>query len=154
MGGIDDVNPDDIIYGEYAHDYNGYGNWIDIVYLHDDMLRTFSGSVSLHHPVIDELKALLREENIIYLIPIKEVPLGFAFKHADIVNIKVTSLIEGNAKHLPSCVWVMHFKDGNTRTLEADYQSYFAYGNTIRPTSMTNASILDKVFLDDKGKKP
>lgn len=149
-GGIDDINPDDIIYGEYSGDHNNLGNWLDLVYLDSDILRTFSGSVSTHHPVIEELKILLRPEDAFYLIPIKEVPQGFAFKRTDIVNIKVTSLIEGNSQHDPSCVWTMHFKDGKTRTLEISYQAYFSYGNTVRPASMSNATILDRVFADNK----
>lgn len=147
-GGLDEIDPEDIVYGEYAGDHKNLGNWIDLVYLDGDILRTFSGSVSSHHPVIEELKILLRVEDTFYLIPIKEVPLGFAFKRTDIVDIKVSSLIKGNAEHEPSCVWTMHFRDGNTRTLEVGYQSYFAYGNIIRPKSMTNVSILDKVFSD------
>lgn len=148
-GSLDEINPDDIIYGEYSGDHNNLGNWIDLVYLDVDILRTFSGSISQYHPILEELKILLRAEDMFYLIPIKEIPRGFAFKRMDIVDIKVASLIEGNSEHEPSCIWTIHFKDGNKRTLEAGYQSYFAYGSTIRPASMTNASILDRVFADN-----
>lgn len=118
------------------------------MYLDDDILRTFSGSVSSRHPIIEELKILLKGEDMFYLVLIREVPLGLAFKRTDIVDIKVTSIIQGNARHAPSCVWKMYFKDGKTRTLEADYQSYFTYGSTSRPVSMSNAYIIDKVFKD------
>ena len=151
-GGIDEIDPDDIVYGEYAGDYKDYNNWLDVIYLDDDILRTFSGSVNPHHPVIEELKVILRDEDTFYVVPIRELPLGLAFKRTDIVDIKVTSAIRGNAVHAPSCVWRIQFRDGNTRTLEIEYQAYFAYGNTIRPKSMTNASILDSVFLDNKNK--
>lgn len=148
-GGLNEINPDDIIYGEYAGGDKNHGNWIDLVYLDDDILRTYSGSVSPPHSIIEELKVLLRDEDIFYLVPVKELPLGFAFKRMDIVDIKVTSTINGTANHVPSCVWKIHFKDGSTRTLEAEYQAYFAYGNIIRPTSMTNATILDNVFSEN-----
>lgn len=149
IGGLDEINPDDVVHGEYAAGYKDFGNWIDIVYLDDDILRTFSGAVDAQHPVIGELKLLLRDEKKFYAVPIKEVPAGIAFKRADIVAIETTSTIQGNARHGPSCVWSMHFEDGSVRTLEAEYQSYFAYGNTIRPASMTNVSLLEKVFSDD-----
>lgn len=150
-GGLDEISPEDIIYGEYASGDKEKGAWIDLVYLDDDMLRTHSGPVRSHHPVIEELKILLKAEDAFYVVPIKELQSGFAFKRTDIVDIKVASLIEGNSVHDPSCVWTMRFDGGNTRTLEAEYQAYFAYGNTTRPASMTNASILDKVFAGSKG---
>ncbi len=153
-GGIDEINPEDIVYGEYASGDSDYGTWIDLVYLDDDILRTYSGSVDAHHPVIEELKILLRSEEVFYLVLIREVELGFAFKRTDILDIKTMSTIQGNAKHAPSCVWEMLFKDRAVRTLEAEYQSYFAYGNTIRPANMSNETILAKIFVDDsKGRK-
>ena len=150
-GGLDEINPDDIVYGEYAGGDKRHGSWIDLVYLDDDILRTFSGAVSLRHPVIVRLLPLLRDEKLFYVIPVKELPAGAAFKRTDIVAIKASSTIAGTARHAPSCVWTMHLKDRSVRTLEAEYQSYFAYGNTIRPASMTNASILDNVFPSSKG---
>lgn len=147
-GGLDEINPDDIVYGEYASGKQ-HGTWLDAVYLDDDILRTYSGPVRSNHRLIEELKILLRDEDAYYVIPIKEVPSGFAFKRTDIESIEVNSLVGGDDKHVPSCVWKMHFKDGSTRTLEAEYQSYFAYGNIIRPKSMTNVSILDKVFANN-----
>lgn len=146
-GGLDEISPDDIVYGEFATGLK-QGPWIDVVYLDADILRSFSGPVSLNHRLVNELKILLRDDSAFYVVPIKEVPLGFAFKHTDVVNIAVTSLVEGNGRHAPSCVWKMSFKDGSARTLEAEYQAYFAYGNIIRPKSMSNASVLDKVFDD------
>lgn len=145
LGGLDEINPDDIIYGEYSSGNKTYGSWIDLVYLDDDILRTFSGPVHEQHSVLRELKVLLRDEETFYLIAIKEL-LGLAFKHTDIVDIKVSSLIQGNSRHGPSCIWTLQFQGGKIRTLEADYQSYFAYGTTTRPKSETNASILDLVF--------
>ena len=71
-GGLNEINPDDIIYGEYAGGDKNHGNWIDLVYLDDDILRTYSGSVSPPHPIIEELKVLLRDEDIFYLVPVKE----------------------------------------------------------------------------------
>lgn len=120
-GDIDEIDPDDIVYGEYSGDHSNLRNWIDLVYLDGDLLLTFSGPVSPLHQVIQKLQVLLRAEDMFYLIPVKEVPLGFAFKRTDIVDIKSTTLIEGNN---------------------------FTYGNTIRPKSMTNVSILDKVFQE------
>lgn len=146
-GGLDEINPDDIVYGEYSNDKSkNYGEWIDLIYLDGDILRTFSQSVSPIHPVIEELKVILRDDDKFYLVIINEVPNGFAFKRNDIVNIKITSVIEGNSKHDPSCAWTIKFDDGNVRALEVEYQSYFAYGNTNRPQNMTNKYILDKVF--------
>lgn len=147
--GLDEINPDDVVHGEYAAGYKDFGNWIDLVYLDDDILRTFSGAVDAQHPVIEELKFLLRDEKRFYAVPIKEVPAGVAFKRNDILEIETTSTIQGNTHHGPSCIWSMRFKDESVRTLEAEYQSYFAYGNTVRPASMTNASLLDKVFSDN-----
>lgn len=144
-GGIDDINPEDIIYGEYTNDN---GEFIDLIYLDGDILRTFSGDVS-SHPVMDELKILLRDDKQFYVVLINEVKAGFAFKRNDIQNIKVTSVVSSGP---PSCVWVLRFENGNDRTLETDYQSYFAYGNTIRPRSITNADILDRV-LPKHGRK-
>lgn len=148
-GGLDEINPNDVVHGEYAAGYKDFGNWIDLVYLDDDVLRTFSGAVDAQHPVIEELKLLLRDEKKFYAVPIKEVSAGIAFKRNDILSIETTSTIQGNVKHGPSCVWSMRFEDGSVRTLEAEYQSYFAYGNTIRPASMTNVSLLKKVFSDN-----
>lgn len=150
-GGLDDIDPEDIVYGEYAAAHGGHGNWLDLVYLKDDALRTFSGEVEAQHPLLAELKVLLRDEEKFYLIPIKEVPAGVAFKRSDIVDIKISSLIHGNERHGPSCIWEMRFEDGSIRSLEAEYQAYFAYGNTVRPASMTNMSLLDVVFGDDRG---
>lgn len=147
--GLDGINPDNVVHGEYAAGYKDFGNWIDLVYLDDDVLRTFSGVVDAQHPVIEELKLLLRDEKKFYAVPIREVPAGISFKRSDILSIETTSTIQGNVKHGPSCVWNMHFEDGSVRTLEAEYQSYFAYGNTIRPSSMTNVSLLEKVFSDN-----
>ena len=148
-GGLDEINPDDVVHGEYAAGYKDFGNWIDLVYLDDDILRTFSGAVDAQHPVIGELKLLLGDEKKFYAVPIKEVPAGIAYKRTDIVAIETTSTIQGNTQHGPSCIWSMRFGDGSIRTLEAEYQSYFAYGNTVRPASMTNASLLDTVFSDN-----
>lgn len=146
LGGIDEISPDDIIYGEYSDGDDSYGAWIELVYLGDDVLRTYSGPVSANHPVIEKLKLLLRDDKEFYVVAIREMARGFAFKHIDIVDIKVESTIEGNDSHAPSCVWMIHFRDGRVRTLETDYESYFAYGNTNRPDTMTNAMVLDKVF--------
>lgn len=143
-GGIDDIDPEDIVYGEYANDDGEqYGEYIDLIYLDGDILRTFSGYVNSHHPVIEELRTILRDDKKYFIIPIKEVKAGFAFNRTDIVDIKVSSVISG---YPASCIWTMRFEDGNIRTLEIDYQSYFTYGNTIRPKSMTNVDILDTVF--------
>lgn len=151
-GGLDEIDPDDIIYGELATG-NEHGTWLEAVYLDNEILRTITAPVSLQHPVIRELNILLRNEDNFYVIPVKEVPLGFAFKRTDILRIEVSSLIKGDSKHAPSCIWKMTFKDNTVRALEADYQSYFAYGNTVRPKSMTNATILDKVLgLSNQGK--
>lgn len=153
-GGLDEINPDDIVYGEYASGAKADGTWIDLVYLDNEILRTFSGPVSSNHPVIEELKIILRSDDMFYLVPVKELESGFAFKRTDIVNITSSSNIQGNARHLPSCVWTMHFADGKARTVEVAYQSYFTYGNTIRPVSMTNVAILDNVFAsDNRGNK-
>jgi hypothetical protein len=138
-GGNDEIDPEDIIYGEYTNDN---GEFIDIIYLDGDILRTFSGDVTAH-PVIDELKILLRDDKQFYVILIKEVKAGFAFKRMDINEIKVTSVVSSNP---PSCIWTMRFADKNIRTIETDYQSYFTYGNTIRPKSMINTDILDRVL--------
>jgi len=151
MGGLDEINPDDVVYGEYASGLEELGNWIDLVYLDDDILRTFSGSLSSEHPFIQELKILLKAEDLFYVVPIKQLARGLAFKRKDITDIKVTSAQRGNDKRMPSCIWSMHFQDGQTRTLEADYQAYFSYGNTNRPRSMTNATILDRIFTNKRG---
>ena len=143
-GGIDEINPEDIIYGEYSND-NGerYGEYIDLIYLDGDILRTFSDNVNSAHHVIDELSILLRDDKKFYVVLIKELKAGLAFKRNDIQDIKVTSVVSSNP---PSCVWAMQFENGTIRTLETDYQSYFAYGSTVRPKSMTNEDILNKVF--------
>ena len=145
-GGLDEINPEDIVYGEYSSDRKQADGWIDLVYLDDNLLRTYSGAINLNHPIVDELKIILRNEEMFYLVPIREVPLGIAFKRRDITDIKVASVIEGNENHVPSCVWTILFEDGKKRVLEAQYQAYFAYGNTTRPLSMTNTAILDGVF--------
>lgn len=145
-GGLDEINPYDVIYGEYSSKLEKFGEWIDLVYLDNDILRTYSGTIPTDDSVVEELKVLLRNEEMFYLVPIRELTAGFAFKRTDIATIKNTSTISGNDKHAPSCVWTMHFTDSKIRTLEANFQAYFAYGNTIRPTSMTNASLLDTVF--------
>lgn len=146
-GGLDEINPEDVIHGEYSNDHGeNYGEYIDLVYLDGDILRTFSGAVPSGHPILEELKVLLRDDKKFYLVPIKEVSAGFAFKRTDIVRITVSSLIQGNDNHLPSCIWTVNFKDESVRTLETQYQSYFAYGATTRPRSMTNVDVLEKVF--------
>lgn len=143
-GDIDDINPDDVVYGEYTNDRGEkYGEYIDLIYLDGDILRTFSGSVSYDNPVLKELHIILRDDKKFYVVRIKEVKAGFAFKRNDIRDIRVTSVISSAP---PSCVWVMKFETGSSRSIETNYQSYFTYGNTNRPKSTTNAIILDKVF--------
>lgn len=148
-GGLDEINPDDVIYGEYVNGQGKTENYIDLVYLNDEVLRAYSGPISTHHSLLRELRVLLRVEDSFYLVLIKELPLGFAFKHVDILSIDTSSVVDANANHDPSCVWTLHFKNGNRRTLEIDYQAYFAYGKITRPASMTNAFILDKVLAED-----
>jgi hypothetical protein len=147
-GGLDEINPEDIIYGEYACDApSRKDEHIDLLYLDGDIIRTFSGKISSTHPVIEELKILLRDDKKFYLILIKEVTKGFAFKRTDITDIKTTSLIQGNDRHEPSCTWTMRFENGIERSVEVNYQSYFSYGNTVRPRTVTNQYILERVFL-------
>ena len=145
-GGLDEINPNDVVHGEYAAGNKDFGDWIDLVYLDDDLLRTFSGAIDKRHPVIEELRLLLRDEKKFYVVPIKEISSGIAFKRTDILVIETISTIHGNVRHGPSCVWSIRFEDGSVRTLEAEYQSYFSYANTVRPASMTNVSLLDTVF--------
>jgi len=143
-GDIDDINPEDVVYGEYTNDRGEqYGEYIDLIYLDGDILRTFSGGVSYDNPVLKELHILLKDDKKFYVIRIKEVKAGCAFKRTDIEDIKVTSVVSSGP---PSCVWEMRFETGVIRSIETNYQSYFTYGNTNRPKSMTNAIILDKVF--------
>lgn len=144
-GGLDEINPEDIVYGEYSSGKE-YGEYIDLIYLDDDILRTFSGGITRPDKTIDELMTLLRDDNKFYLVEIKEVERGLAFKRNDIVDIKTTSLIEGNSNHEPSCTWTIRFEDKATRGIEISFQSYFTYGKTTRPSNMTNAYILDKVL--------
>lgn len=144
-GGLDEINPEDIIYGEYSSGKE-YGEYIDLIYLDDDILRTFSGGIARPDKTIDELMTLLRDDNKFYLVEIKEVERGLAFKRNDIVDIKTTSLIEGNSNHEPSCKWTIRFEDKATRGIEISFQSYFTYGKTTRPSNITNAYILDKVL--------
>lgn len=146
-GGLDEIDPEDIIYGEFACDTpNRSDEYIDLLYIDGDILRSFSGYVSHTHPVIEELKTLLRDEKRYYLIFIREVTKGFAFKRTDIVDIQTISLLQGNARHVPSCAWTIRFEDDSKRGVEVDYQSYFTYGNTMRPRTMTNQYILERVF--------
>jgi hypothetical protein len=143
-GGIDEIDPEDIIYGELTNNGNDeYGVYVDLIYLDGDILRTFSGYVSHKERVITELKILLKDDKKFYLILIKEVKAGFAFKRSDIETIKMASVISEGP---PSCVWSIRFDTGIVRALETDYQSYFTYGNTVRPNSMTNEYILDRVL--------
>lgn len=142
---MDEINPEDIIYGEYSSGKE-YGEYIDLIYLDDDILRTFSGGITRPDKTIDELVSLLLDDSKFYLVEIKEVEKGFAFKRNDIVDIKTTSLIEGNSNHEPSCTWTIRFEDKATRGIEISFQSYFTYGKTTRPNNMTNAYILDKVL--------
>jgi hypothetical protein len=143
-GGIDEIDPEDIIYGELTNNGNDeYGVYVDLIYLEGDILRTFSGYVSHKERVIRELKILLKDDKKFYLILIKEVKAGFAFKRSDIESIKMESVISEGP---PSCIWSLRFDTGITRTLETDYQSYFTYGNTVRPNSMTNEYILGRVL--------
>jgi len=144
-GGLDEINPEDVIYGEYSSGKE-YGEYIDLIYLDDNILRTFSGGITRPDKTIDELVSLLRDDDKFYLVEIKEVEKGFAFKRNDIKDIKTTSLIQGNNNHEPSCTWTMRFEDGATRGIEISFQSYFAYGKTTRPNNMTNAYILKKVL--------
>lgn len=147
-GGLDEIDPEDIVYGEYSNGKE-HGEYIDLIYLDDNILRTFSGPIVRPSKTIDELVTLLRNDEQFYLVEIKEVEQGFAFKRTDIVDIKTTSLIAGNANHEPSCTWTMRFKDGATRGIEINFQSYFTYGKTTRPGNMTNAYILEKAFPKD-----
>lgn len=145
--GLDAINPDDVIYGEYADgNKEGHGKYLELIYLDDDVLRTFSGYFVSPHPVLEELKILLRDEAMFYLVEVQELNIGLAFKHNDIIDIKVDALIKGNPRHSPSCVWTMRFKDGNVRVVENEYQSYFTYGKIQRPANTTNVDILAKVF--------
>lgn len=46
-GGLDEINPEDIVYGEYSDDGGKqYGPYIDLVYLDGEILRPFSGPVT------------------------------------------------------------------------------------------------------------
>lgn len=146
-GGLDEINPNDVVYGEYSDDGGKqFGPYIDLVYLDGEILRTYSGSIAPSDPVLQELKILLRDDRKFYLVPIKEVGMGFAFKRTDITDIKVSSIISGNSNHEASCIWEVTFEDHTTRTLETNYQSYFSYGNTSRPASMINLHILNRAF--------
>lgn len=150
-GGIDDISPEDVVYGEYSGDGGKeHGEYLELIYLDDDILRTFSGYVTSSHPLLGELKVLLCDDQKFYLITIVEIPYGLAFKRTDIVDIKVGSVTEGDTSHTPSCVWSMKFADGNVRVIENEYQPYFTYGNTQRPNSMTNIHVIEKAFPKDK----
>lgn len=147
-GGLDEINPENIVHGEYSDNQDEHGAWLDVVYLDDDILRTHSGKIRPDHPLAEELKILLRDDTRYYAVTIREVTAGFAFKRTDIMDISVSSLMQGTDRHLPSCVWNLQFEDGSLRTLEVEYQSYFAYGNTVRPQNATNIDILAKTFPD------
>lgn len=145
-GGLDKINLEDVVHGECSSGLSEQGEWIDLVYLDDNVLRTFSGAVIPNHPVLEELKVLLRNDKKFYVVPIREVAVGVAFKRTDIINIRIESLIKATANHAPSCIWAMFFEDGSRRVIEAEYQSYFAYGTTNRPAGMRNIDVLEKVF--------
>ncbi len=147
VSGIDDLNidPEDIVYGEYASG-NSHGAYAEFIYLDGDKLKIFEGYISRHNAAIQELLILLKDENKYYLVPIKEIPAGFAFKRKDIVDIKSYLFREGDSTNQPWCGLSFTFEDKKTYKLETEFQAYFTYGNTIRPISMTNEYILDKVF--------
>ena len=142
-GDLDDIDPEDIIYGEYSNDISG-GEYVDLIYIDNDILRTISEPLTRPNPKFDELTTLLRDDDKFYVIEIKEVQYGFAFKRNDIVTIKVTSVMEGKTNRPASCTWTITFEDNTSRGIEISYQSYFTYGNTTRPSNMTNSYILDK----------
>ena len=53
-GGIDEINPEDIVYGEYSCDApDNSDEYIDLIYLDGDILRTFSGYIKQTHPVVE-----------------------------------------------------------------------------------------------------
>ncbi len=143
-GGTDEINPEDIIYGEYSNDT--HGEYVDLIYVDGEIIRIFSGGLVRPNKTFDELVILLRDDSRFYLVEIKEIDKGFAFKRNDIVSIELNSVIEGNTKHAPSCIWTMQFEDRRAKTIEATFQSYFIYGKTIRPRNMTNQHILDKML--------
>lgn len=137
-----EIKAEDIVYGDYANG-DPHGEWIDLIYLDGEYLKSITAKIIRPDEMMDELDIILRDEKRYYLVEIKEVPLGFAFKRNDIVNIKTISNLPGNPG---SRVWEIKFKDGNIKTLETTFEAYFAYANTLRPNSMTNAYILDKVL--------
>lgn len=137
-----EINAEDIVYGDYA---NGepHGEWIDLVYLDGEYLRSGTAKIIRPDEMMDELNIILRDEKLYYLVEIKEAPLGFAFKRNDIVNIKTISNTPGNPG---SCIWEIKFQDGKSKILETTFEAYFAYASTVRPSNMTNVYILDKVL--------
>lgn len=144
-GGTDEINPEEIIYGEYSYD-DKQGEYIDLLYIDGEIIRFFSGGLVRPDNTFDELVLLLRDDSKYYLVEIKEVAKGFAFKRNDISDIKNDSIIKGNANHAPSCVWTLKFEDGKSKNVETNCQPYFDYGNTTRPRNMTNRYILDKML--------
>lgn len=125
-GGFDEINPEDIVHGEYSDNLDKHGVWLDVVYLDDNVLRTCSEKIPPDHRIVEDIKILLQDDARYYAVTIHEVAAGFAFKRTDIVDISVSSLIQATDLHPPSCIWNLQFHDGSLRTLEVDYQSYFA----------------------------
>lgn len=120
-GGFDEIDPEDVVHGEYSDNLEGRGAWFDAVYLDGDVLRTCSGEIRPDHPLVDELKILLRDDARYYVVAIREVAADVAFKRTDIVDITVSSLIRATVAHLPSCIWNLQFQDSSLRTLEMEY---------------------------------
>lgn len=146
-GELDEINPDDVIYGEYTNgpEPGGFGEYIDLIYKDGQILRYYSGPIPRPSPNIDELFLLLRDDKKFYVINITEVKYGFAFKSTEIIDIKTESMVEGTPDRdiPPSSTWTLKFNDGSCRGVETNFVSYFTYGKTTKPSSVTNAQVLD-----------
>lgn len=150
-GGLDEIDPEDVIYGEYSSDnYVKNGEYLELVYIDGDILCTFSGPIVTPDPKMDTIMSIVKNDEQFYCIPIREMAAGFAFKRKDIKRIGVSSLIHGGNNYPPSCIWTMEFEDHSERIVENTYQTYFYYAKTTRPNFMTNLDIIDKALSKDK----
>lgn len=145
-----DINYEDIIYGEYSFTKK-HGGYLDVIYLNGEKLKYISSHVTLHSKIIRELQILLKDEKCFYLIPIREIYAGFAFKSTDVTDIKSYLFKEGDSasRTPPWCGITFTCKPNKTYKIETEFQAYFTYQNTERPASLTNEMILEQTFSNN-----
>ncbi len=120
------------------------GRYIELLYLaRDDGLQLYEGYISRISNLMNEILIMLRNEKQFYVVPVTQrTCTGIAFKRNDIVHILSTEIAGDSAVYL----WRLDMEAAKTHKITLHFDCYMVYGYTVRPVSMTNQLVLEKVF--------